>query len=89
MGLLIAISQENHSNSLKRIKYKYVTLTLLQGRAYVMSPISKEDVSTAGCTTVVSFCLAVSAEAEVSNAWNKLHFWKHCVPGINSRSHPE
>ena len=41
----------------------------------------------AGCTTIVSFCLAVSAEAEVSNAWNKLHFWKHCVPGINSRSH--
>ena len=64
MGLLIAISQENHSNSLKRIKYKYATLTLLQ--EYVMSPISKEDVSTADCTTNVSFCLAVSAGAEVA-----------------------
>ena len=39
-----------------------------------MSPISKEDVSTAGCTTIVSFGVAVSSEAEVSNAWNKLHF---------------
>ena len=51
MGLLIAISQENYSNSLKRIKYKNVTFTLLQ-----------------------AVCVAVSSEAEVSNAWNKLHF---------------